>query len=42
MNLPESVLLSLFPNGLILSRQGGWEGVEEDTEENNVFGVDVS
>lgn len=43
MNLPESVLLCLFPNGLVLSRQsvalsdGG--GDEEDEE---VYGVDVS
>jgi hypothetical protein len=42
MNLPESVLLCLFPNGLVLSRQsvalsdGG--GDEEDEE---VYGVDV-
>ena len=34
MNLPESVLLCLFPNGLVLSRQEG-----EDEEE--VYGVDV-
>ncbi|VDB98232.1 unnamed protein product [Peniophora sp. CBMAI 1063] len=33
MNLPESVLLCLFPNGLVLSRQEG-----EDEEE--VYGVD--
>ena len=44
MNLPESVLLCLFPNGLVLSRQsvalsdGGGDG-EEDEE---VYGVDVS
>lgn len=42
MNLPESVLLCLFPNGLVLSRQsvaltdGG--GDDEDEE---VYGVDV-
>ncbi|KAF9535697.1 hypothetical protein CPB83DRAFT_842177 [Crepidotus variabilis] len=42
MNLPESVLLCLFPNGLVLSRQsmalsdGG--GVDEEEEE--VYGVD--
>lgn len=35
MNLPESVLLCLFPNGLVLSRQEG-----DDEEE--VYGVDVS
>jgi hypothetical protein len=46
MNLPESVLLCLFPNGLVLSRQsvalsdgGGGGGGEEDDEE--VYGVDV-
>lgn len=43
MNLPESVLLCLFPNGLVLSRQSmalseGGEG-EEDEE---LYGVDVS
>lgn len=42
MNLPESVLLCLFPNGLVLSRQSvalsdGGDG-EEDEE---VYGVDV-
>ena len=42
MNLPESVLLCLFPNGLVLSRQSmalseGGEG-EEDEE---LYGVDV-
>jgi len=43
MNLPESVLLCLFPNGLVLSRQatspvdlGGGENVEEE----EVYGVD--
>ena len=42
MNLPESVLLCLFPNGLVLSRQsmalseGGGEEEEED-----LYGVDV-
>jgi len=45
MNLPESVLLCLFPNGLVLSRQsmalsdGGGGG--EDEEEEEVYGVDV-
>lgn len=43
MNLPESVLLCLFPNGLVLSRQSvavsdGGEG--EDEEE--VYAIDVS
>lgn len=42
MNLPESVLLCLFPNGLVLSRQSvalsdGGEGEEEE----EVYGVDV-
>lgn len=43
MNLPESVLLCLFPNGLVLSRQsvaladGG-----ENEEDEEVYGVDVS
>ena len=42
MNLPESVLLCLFPNGLVLSRQSvalsdGGSGDEED----EVYGVDV-
>ena len=44
MNLPESVLLCLFPNGLVLSRQSvalsdGGGGGDEDDEE--VYGVDV-
>lgn len=41
MNLPESVLLCLFPNGLVLSRQSMAlsEGGEEEEEE--VYGVDV-
>jgi hypothetical protein len=44
MNLPESVLLCLFPNGLVLSRQsmtlseGGGGGEDEEEE---VYGVDV-
>ncbi|KDN40358.1 hypothetical protein K437DRAFT_258695 [Tilletiaria anomala UBC 951] len=43
MNLPESVLLCLFPNGLVLSRNGGGgmndgDGMEEDEEE--VYMVD--
>jgi hypothetical protein len=53
MSLPESVLLCLFPNGLVLSRQpgpgygGGAEGGEDgngDTEddEEEVYMVDVS
>jgi hypothetical protein len=41
MNLPESILLCLFPNGLVLSRQSMfYEGGEEDDEE--VYHVDVS
>ena len=42
MNLPESVLLCLFPNGLVLSRQSmalSEGGGEEEEEE--VYGVDV-
>ena len=41
MNLPESVLLCLFPNGLVLSRQSMAlsEGGEEEEEE--IYGVDV-
>jgi hypothetical protein len=43
MNLPESVLLCLFPNGLVLSRQSvalsdGGEGEEEE----EVYAIDVS
>ncbi|KAL0951985.1 hypothetical protein HGRIS_008638 [Hohenbuehelia grisea] len=40
MNLPESVLLCLFPNGLVLSRQSMAlsDGGEDDDEE--VYGVD--
>lgn len=39
MNLPESVLLCLFPNGLALSRQSR---IDEDEEDEEVYGVDVS
>ena len=53
MNLPESVLLCLFPNGLVLSRQptsgynDGGEGGDEsmanaDDDEEEVYIVDVS
>lgn len=53
MNLPESVLLCLFPNGLVLSRQpgqgfgdggeGGEDGMGEgDEDEEEVYMVDVS
>lgn len=43
MNLPESVLLCLFPNGLVLSRQSvalsdGGDGDEEE----EVYAIDVS
>jgi hypothetical protein len=43
MNLPESVLLCLFPNGLVLSRQSVAlsEGGENE-EDEEVYGVDVS
>jgi hypothetical protein len=48
MTLPESVLLCLFPNGLVLSRQQGryesddeGEGAEAEDEED-VYLVDVS
>jgi hypothetical protein len=52
MNLPESVLLCLFPNGLVLSRQpgsgygggmdGGDEGGDTEDDEEEVYMVDVS
>lgn len=53
MNLPESVLLCLFPNGLVLSRQpgsnfgGNGEGGEDgaadiEDDEEEVYMVDVS
>jgi hypothetical protein len=37
MLLPESVLLGLFPQGLILSKPASWEGADD-----GVFVVDVS
>lgn len=37
MLLPESVLLGLFPQGLILSKPATWEGGDD-----GVFTVDVS
>ncbi|PWN42407.1 hypothetical protein IE81DRAFT_136024 [Ceraceosorus guamensis] len=44
MNLPESVLLCLFPNGLVLSRQGAGNHYEDDSEadddEEEVYLVD--
>lgn len=54
MTLPESVLLCLFPNGLVLSplggqQQGNYNGGgsagsdgEESNEDNEVYIVDVS
>lgn len=42
MNLPESVLLCLFPNGLVLSRQAtSMTDQGENAEEEEVYGVDV-
>ena len=42
MNLPESVLLCLFPNGLVLSRQAtSLSDQGENAEEEEVYGVDV-
>src|SRR5260221_3336829 len=42
MNLPESVLLCLFPNGLVLSRQAtSLTEQGEHVEEEEVYGVDV-
>lgn len=41
MNLPESVLLCLFPNGLVLSRPPNTSDDEED-EEDDIYYVDVS
>ena len=38
MNLPESVLLCLFPNGLVLSRQADSPDGEDEEE---VYAVDV-
>ncbi|EIN06844.1 hypothetical protein PUNSTDRAFT_145313 [Punctularia strigosozonata HHB-11173 SS5] len=42
MNLPESVLLCLFPNGLVLSRQSMAlsENGEEAEEDEQLYGVD--
>ncbi|KAF8640581.1 hypothetical protein AX17_000243 [Amanita inopinata Kibby_2008] len=40
MNLPESVLLCLFPNGLVLSRQSGMSDEEGGEEEEDVYAVD--
>lgn len=45
MNLPESVLLCLFPNGLVLSRQSMALSASNDDgehdEEEELYGVDV-
>jgi hypothetical protein len=42
MNLPESVLLCLFPNGLVLSRQSMALSDGGDPEEDEeLYGVDV-
>ncbi|KAJ7510333.1 hypothetical protein B0H11DRAFT_1958559 [Mycena galericulata] len=40
MNLPESVLLCLFPNGLVLSRQSVALSDGGDDEDEEVYGVD--
>jgi len=40
MNLPESVLLCLFPNGLVLSRQNTAGDGGESDEEEDVYAVD--
>lgn len=43
MNLPESVLLCLFPNGLVLSRVNGgqWHEGAETEEDEYLYVVDV-
>jgi hypothetical protein len=44
MNLPESVLLCLFPNGLVLSRVNGgtqWHDGIESEEDEYLYAVDV-
>ena len=42
MNLPESVLLCLFPNGLVLSRQSvALSDGGENEEDEEIYGVDV-
>lgn len=42
MNLPESVLLCLFPNGLVLSRQSmALSDGGENEEDEELYGVDV-
>lgn len=44
MELPESVLLCLFPNGVVLSpqRQPRTEGLQEEDQGEDVYFVDVS
>lgn len=44
MELPESVLLCLFPNGVVLSPQRPLraDATEDDDEEEDVYFVDVS
>lgn len=41
MNLPESVLLCLFPNGLVLSRNSAVLDAMDGDEDEEVYGVDV-
>ena len=42
MNLPESILLCLFPNGLVLSRQSAALSDAGDNDEyEELYGVDV-
>src|SRR4051812_23305353 len=42
MSLPESVLLCLFPNGLVLSRQSmALSDGGDNEEEDELYGVDV-
>jgi hypothetical protein len=42
MNLPESVLLCLFPNGLVLSRNSAVLDAIDGDEDEEIYGVDVS
>lgn len=43
MNMPESVLLCLFPNGLVLSKPPNTSTSEEDESvEDDIYYVDVS
>lgn len=44
MELPESVLLCLFPNGVVLSpqRQPRLDGSDDQEDEEDVYFVDVS